>query len=75
MSDTTAVPLYLETAAFATVNLGAGFAIRSGLDLTVSATNLFDRNYRVHGSGVDAPGFSFYVGLRASLLGVCAAVP
>jgi outer membrane receptor protein involved in Fe transport len=26
--------------------------------------NLLDRNYRVHGSGVDAAGINGYVGLR-----------
>ena len=66
VSDGTRVPLYAETSGFVAVNLRAGFAIARHLNATVALMNAFDRSYRVHGSGLDAPGRSVYGGLSLS---------
>lgn len=60
--DTTRVPLFLSTAAWARVDLQGGFSLRDDLDLQFGALNLLDRNYRLHGSGIDAQGFNLYLG-------------
>ena len=39
------------------LNLEAGVDIRSDLSLLLSAQNLLDQQYRIHGSGFFAPGF------------------
>jgi len=51
-------PLFDETPAWWTVSLRGGFNINASNELTFSVNNIFDRNYRLHGSGFDAPGFS-----------------
>jgi hemoglobin/transferrin/lactoferrin receptor protein len=66
LNDGTRVPLYTRTAGFATVNLRAGVRLTDYLDVTLALTNALDRNYRVHGSGVDAPGRSFFAAVRWS---------
>jgi outer membrane receptor protein involved in Fe transport len=66
VNDSTRVPLYTETPGFVSVNLRAGFAPARHLDLTVALMNALDRNYRVHGSGVDAPGRSLFASARVS---------
>jgi hemoglobin/transferrin/lactoferrin receptor protein len=64
--DTTRAPLYIKTAGFATMNLRGGIAISENVSLHLALMNLLDRNYRVHGSGLDAPGTNFYFGMRFS---------
>jgi iron complex outermembrane receptor protein/hemoglobin/transferrin/lactoferrin receptor protein len=64
LDDGTRVPLYLETQGFATVGISAGFRLSGQLQVNVALSNVFDRNYRTHGSGVDAPGVNVYVMLR-----------
>jgi hemoglobin/transferrin/lactoferrin receptor protein len=56
VSDSTRVPLYTKTAGWIALNVRAGFAIAQRLNVNVALTNALDANYRVHGSGVDAPG-------------------
>jgi outer membrane receptor protein involved in Fe transport len=48
------------------VNLRAGFTISRHLNATVALINVLDRNYRVHGSGLDAPGRGAHAGLSVS---------
>ena len=57
-------PLFTHTPGFVVVSANAGVRLTRGLDLTLFADNLTDRNYRWHGSGVDAAGAS--VQLRTS---------
>ena len=64
VDDATRVPLYTYTPAFVSVSVGAGAAIAKNLSLKFSVSNLLDRSYRVHGSGVDAPGVSVYACLN-----------
>lgn len=65
-ADTTRVPLYLHTAGWVALHLRAGFPLNDRLTLYGALENLADRNYRVHGSGVDSPGFNAWAGFRWS---------
>ena len=64
VDDSTRVPLYTRTPGFVAVNLGAGVTIRKNLSVNLSLMNLLDRSYRIHGSGVDAPGVSVYAAVN-----------
>jgi len=66
VDDTTRVPLYTATPAFTSVSLEAGVPIRQNIRLNLSIVNLLDRNYRIHGSGVDASGINVYARLSLS---------
>jgi hypothetical protein len=57
------VPLYLRTPGFAAINLRAAIPLAQRVQLTVAVLNALDRNYRIHGSGVDAPGVNVFAGL------------
>lgn len=50
------VPLYLKNPGYATLNLRGGFRLGEQSSVTVILENIFDRNYRTMGSGIDAPG-------------------
>lgn len=64
VDDNTRIPLLTSTSGFAVFNLTGGWRIHENLSLTLSLRNFFDRNYRIHGSGIDAPGINGFVGLR-----------
>jgi len=64
--DNARAPLHTKTAGFASLNLRGGVAIAENVSLNLALMNLFDRNYRIHGSGIDAPGVNLFVGLRFS---------
>jgi outer membrane receptor protein involved in Fe transport len=66
VDDGTRVPLYTRTPGFLSVTLGAGLAVTQNVSVNLSLVNLFDRGYRVHGSGIDAPGISAYAGVNIS---------
>ena len=66
VDDGTRVPLYTETPGFVVVNLRSGLVITRHLNATLALINAFDRNYRVHGSGVDAPGRGAFASLSVS---------
>ena len=63
VDDTTRVPLYPYTRGFASFHLGGGLRLRDNVALTFAFRNLLDQNYRIHGSGIDEPGFNGFVGL------------
>jgi hemoglobin/transferrin/lactoferrin receptor protein len=63
VDDATRVPLYTETPGFVAINLRAGLTFTPHLSATLGLMNALNRNYRVHGSGVDAPGRGAYAGL------------
>lgn len=44
------------TPGWATVNLKAIWRSAEGWDLTLAVENILDKRYRIHGSGIDAPG-------------------
>ncbi len=58
--DASRAPLYLSTAGWVTVNVNAGVPIGERWSVGGGIQNLTDRNYRVHGSGVDSPGISVF---------------
>jgi outer membrane receptor protein involved in Fe transport len=64
--DSTRVPMLTRTPGFATLDLRAGAAISDRVDLNLALINVLDRNYRVHGSGVDGPGISIYAGVNVA---------
>ncbi len=66
VDDNSRAPLYAKTAGFASLNLRAGIALAENVGLNIALMNFLDRNYRVHGSGVDAPGINLFVGLKFS---------
>lgn len=60
----TEAPLFTRTPGFATLNLRGGYQVSENTDLVVVLENLLDKNYRWHGSGVDAPGFNLQLSYR-----------
>jgi outer membrane receptor protein involved in Fe transport len=63
LNDTTRVPLYTSTAGWTTVAVRSGIPVGERWQLMGAIENLMDRNYRVHGSGIDSPGFNVYLNL------------
>jgi outer membrane receptor protein involved in Fe transport len=59
--DSSRVPLYVSTAGWTTISLRSGIPIGERWQAAAALENLLDRNYRTHGSGVDAPGFNAYL--------------
>lgn len=64
VNDDSRAPLYLKTAGYATLNLRGNVRLSERVGLDWALMNLFDKNYRVHGSGVDAAGRNLFLGLR-----------
>ena len=54
----------LGTPAWGSLNLGAGFSPTERWKVVMRLENVLDRDYRRHGSGVDAPGRSLRVSLE-----------
>ncbi len=46
----------LGTAGWGTINLLASWQVREHLELGLRLQNIGDKDYREHGSGIDAPG-------------------
>jgi outer membrane receptor protein involved in Fe transport len=57
-------PLFTKTQGFVTANLRGGYQVSEQTDLIFVLENLLDKNYRYHGSGVDAAGFNLQVSYR-----------
>ena len=64
VNDNTRAPLFTATPSFVSVNLGVGVTITRNVRVNLGMMNVLDRNYRTHGSGVDAPGASLFARLR-----------
>jgi outer membrane receptor protein involved in Fe transport len=62
--DGTRIPLYTVTSGWYAVDVHGGMPLSERTQLQFGIGNLFDRNYRVHGSGIDAPGINLSVGFR-----------
>ncbi|MHC4202309.1 MAG: TonB-dependent receptor plug domain-containing protein, partial [Planctomycetota bacterium] len=52
------------TPGWATLNIRGGMMLSESLTLTLGACNLTDKRYRIHGSGLDAPGRGVSVGIE-----------
>jgi outer membrane receptor protein involved in Fe transport len=50
--------LFTETPGWWSLSLRGGYTFNASNELHFAINNIFDRNYRLHGSGFDAPGFS-----------------
>ena len=61
--DNTRVPLYLSTAGWATLNVRSGFRSASAGRSWRRSRTCSIRNYRFHGSGIDAPGITAYLSI------------
>lgn len=55
------------TTGWLTLNLRAGWQIGDHVTLEMALHNLLDTRYRVHGSGLDAPGFDARMSLKMEL--------
>jgi outer membrane receptor protein involved in Fe transport len=61
-ADLTArVPLFTKNPGFATLNFRGGYRLGERTRLTFVLENVFDKNYRTMGSGIDAPGTNAFV--------------
>jgi outer membrane receptor protein involved in Fe transport len=56
--------LFTGTPGFFVLGLRGGMRVGTNMDVSVLADNLTDKNYRWHGSGVDAPGFNVQARVR-----------
>ena len=65
LGGSTLLAMFTETPGFVVFGARAGTKLGSHVDLTVIGENLGDRNYRLHGSGVDEPGINVIARLRA----------
>ncbi|MBZ2183473.1 MAG: TonB-dependent receptor [Bryobacter sp.] len=63
VGDTVRVPLYRSTAGWAALGVRMGLPVGEQWQLMGAVENVLDRNYRVHGSGMDAPGVNVYLNL------------
>ena len=63
-SDTQRIPPG-GTPGYAVVNLRAGYAASEHVDLLFAIENLFDEDYRIHGSGINEPGTNLVFGVSA----------
>jgi outer membrane receptor protein involved in Fe transport len=64
VAETARVPLYGSTAGWIRIDVLGGFRAGERTIVYAGIENLLDRNYRVHGSGIDGPGFNASVRVR-----------
>ncbi len=64
LASATRVTLFNSTPGWASVDFRAGLPLNEQVAIEAALTNLADRNYRVHGSGIDSPGRSASLQLR-----------
>jgi hemoglobin/transferrin/lactoferrin receptor protein len=62
--DNSRAPLLLKTAGYTALHLRGGIRLSERIELNWALMNLLDKNYRVHGAGVDAPGRNAFLRIR-----------
>jgi outer membrane receptor protein involved in Fe transport len=62
-ADSLRVPLYRETAGWWSAAIRSGIPVGERWTVHLALENLADRNYRIHGSGIDAPGIGAWCGI------------
>lgn len=62
--DNARAPLFPNTPGYAVLHLRSTWRLTENVHADFAVMNLLDKNYRIHGSGVDAPGRNFFVRLR-----------
>jgi outer membrane receptor protein involved in Fe transport len=63
VDDNSRVPLYLSTAGWAIAGIRSGFPLGERWRVHGGIENVLDKNYRYHGSGVDAAGINAWMGM------------
>jgi outer membrane receptor protein involved in Fe transport len=63
-NDSSRVPLYRSTAGWHALDVLGGLPVSENLHVQFAVCNVFDRNYRVHGSGIDGLGINLSLGFR-----------
>jgi outer membrane receptor protein involved in Fe transport len=63
LADSARVPLYTSTPSWFSLALRTGMPVGERWRVMAALENLLDRNYRIHGSGIDSPGFNVYLNL------------
>lgn len=69
LGGASAAAMFAATPGFVSLGLRAGWTLPRGLSVILIGENLTDRNFRWHGSGVDAPGRNVQVRIRYHLSG------
>ena len=64
MGSSALLPMFTATPGYVVFGVRAGMPIGSHLEWIVIGENLTDRNYRLHGSGVDEPGANLQARLK-----------
>ncbi len=64
VADSTRVPLYSSTAGWVALDVQGGLPIGERWRIGAGIGNLLDKNYRLHGSGLDSPGWNAFANLR-----------
>jgi outer membrane receptor protein involved in Fe transport len=64
LGSATSAPLFTSHPGFLVYGLRGGVRITRALEVSAMAENLTDVNYRLYGSGLDAPGFNVQVRAR-----------
>ncbi|NWG13784.1 MAG: TonB-dependent receptor [Acidobacteria bacterium] len=62
--DSSRVPMFVTSPGWFCLNLVGGMHFSERWGFNFGVANLLDRNYRIYGSGADAPGISVSAGLR-----------
>jgi outer membrane receptor protein involved in Fe transport len=63
-SDAVRIPFHRETAGWATLGFRSGLRIGERSNVFAGVSNVFDKSYRMHGSGIDAPGVNVFFGFK-----------
>jgi outer membrane receptor protein involved in Fe transport len=63
LDDLSRVPLFLQTDGSLSVDVRGEIPLEERVNLYLGVSNVFDRNYRHHGSGLDAPGVNVFAGI------------